>query len=720
MSHLVSNRGKHTASKPSSGAASKRPKRKPQPEPQSSAPAKPLAEASLARKTGLWGTLFLLLLPVYLELLLRATSGMSVFHDGLAGGLFAALAFSAVAAGLCSLPKRTGAAYWLRFAFAELFTVWYTLAYFINDSYKVFMSPSIVFSVAGDAAKDFGGNIVNVLINGLPMILLYHIPVIAYLVLRRLLLPSPRRRKLCACLLLGSAVVCAGAGYLFSVCTPTLKSQLTSEYTYDGAIRNFGLLSALCQSLAGGEAPDVSALAPLPTLTPPPSVSSAEPEQPEASAPVVYGKNVMDIDLDSVRTGGNQQLEAMKDYILSLDGSSKNEYTGIFEGKNLILITAEAFSKEIIDPERTPTLYRLANKGIVFEDFYQPVWGGSTSTGEYSWLMGIAPSSSTAMIYSQYNNLYFTMGNQLQRLGYYSSAYHNGSYTYYKRNDTHPNLGYSQFIGIGNGLQLSGGFPASDLEMIDVTLPEYIDKQPFSIYYMTISGHASYAFSEDVNDISVKNKDITDGMPYSDTVKAYYACNQELEYALESLVSQLEEAGIVDDTVIALVPDHYPYGLMPSSAWGSRNNALNELYGYPADTNPARDHNAAIIWCGSLEEAEPIVVSTPVTSLDMLPTLSNLFGLEFDSRLLVGRDVLAPDTQPFVFWTDYCWLTEKGYYDSHEDSFTPTGGEAQSREEYDADYVDYFKSVVKAKLSFSANIANYDYYALLFGKDDVK
>lgn len=712
MSHHVSYQGKHAVANQPQHKAQPRPEHKSQPD----APAKPESGLLPARGCAIWGALFLLLLPVYLELILRATARLPVFHDGLAGGIFTALAFSALSAGLCSLLKRPGAAYWLRFAFAELFTLWYTLAYFINDSYKVFMSPAIIFGVAGDAAKDFGGNIVNVIVNGLPIILLYHVPVIAYLILRKRLLSVPQRRKLCACLLLGSTLVCAGAGYLFSVCTPTLKTQLTSEYTYDGAVRNFGLLSALCQSAVGSSSADVSALAPVATLPPSPAPTV---EQPAASAPVVYGRNVMDIDFDAVHTGSNQQLQAMRDYILSLDGSSKNEYTGIFEGKNLILITAEAFSKEIIDPERTPTLYRLANKGIVFEDFYQPVWGGSTSTGEYSWLMGIAPSSATVMMRSKFDNLYFTMGNQLQRLGYYSCAYHNGSYTYYSRNETHPNLGYSQFIGIGNGLQLSSGFPASDLEMIDVTLPEYIDKQPFSIYYMTISGHASYAFSEEVNDMSVKIKAITDDMPYSNTVKAYYACNQELEYALESLVSQLEEAGIADDTVIALVPDH-PYGLMPSSAWGSKNNALNELYGFLADTNPTRDHNAAIIWCGSLEEDETIVVSTPVSSLDILPTLSNLFGLEFDSRLLVGRDVLAPDAQPLVFWTDYCWLTEKGYYDSHEDSFTPTGGEPMSHDEYDAEYVDYFKSVVKAKLSFSANIANNDYYALLFGEDDVK
>lgn len=668
----------------------------------------------------IWGAVCLFPVLLYLELVLRAASELPVFHDGLAAGLFTAFAFAAVASALCSLLKGS-AAYWLRFAFAELFTLWFTVAYFINDSYHVFMQPSIVINVAGDAAKDFGGNIVNVLVNGLPIILLFHIPVVLILILRKLLRPAPRRPALCCCILLVCALLCSAAGYGLSVCTPILKTQFKNEYTYDGAIRNFGLLSALCQDVLNASSTDVSALAPVPSAPPAPSHSPSA-GTPESTPPVEYGRNVMDIDFASVNTGGNPQLNAVRDYILSIEGSSKNEYTGIFKGKNLILITAEAFTRELIDPERTPTLYRMANKGIVFEDFYQPVWGGGTSTGEYSWLTGIAPTNPMAMMHSGGYNLYFTMGNQLQRLGYYSCAYHNGSYTYYNRDKTHTNLGYSQFIGLGNGLEAgvnSGQFPASDLEMIDYTLPQYIDKQPFSIYYMTISGHATYGFSYDVNDMSMKNKEITDDMPYSNQVKAYYACNQELEYAMESLISQLEEAGVADDTVIALVPDHYPYGLMPSSAWDSRNNSLTELYGHPCNTNPARDHNAAIIWCGSLEESEPIVVSDPVTSLDILPTLSNLFGLEFDSRLLVGRDVLA-DTQPLVFWMDYCWLTDQGYYDSHDRIFTPTGGEPQRMGEYDADYVEYFKSLVKAKLTFSATISNYDYYSVLFGKDDVQ
>lgn len=647
----------------------------------------------------------------FLGLCLRVTAGLPIFYPGIGVGLFACLGYAALGACLCALAGGKGLSKWLCFAFLELFTLWYLAAFFMDDSYQVFMELSIVFSVAGDAAENFGGNVLNVFTKGLPLILLYHIPAALFLIFARKLPFGGQGRLKSGLALFCAAFIFTFGGSLLARSMPALREQYENEYTYDSAVRNFGLLSALNQSLRRAAAPGEVQAPDFVTL---PQETEAPPA---AETPRVYGKNQMDIDFAATNPGGNSIYSALNEYAESLSPSSQNQYTGLFEGKNLILITAEAFSKELIDPERTPTLYRLASKGIVFEDFYQPAWGGSTSTGEYSWLTGLAPTHSMAMMNSINSNMYFTMGNQLQRLGYFSVAYHNGTTTYYNRDLTHPNLGYSQFIAIGNGMEqgISGGFPASDLEMMDFTLPQYVDKQPFSVYYMTISGHASYAFRDDVNDMALKNQAITEDMEGSDAVKAYYACNQELEYALESLVSGLEEAGIADDTVIALVSDHYPYGLMPSAAWGLNENHLEELYGFEIETSRDRDHNAAIIWCGSLEELEePIVVSEPVSSLDILPTLSNLFGLEYDSRLLAGRDVFS-DQEPLVFWNDYSWLTDKGYYDSHTRTFTPAPGE-----DPDEVYVEQMKNTVKNKLTFSQNVAGFNYYGFLFGKDEVK
>ena len=102
-------------------------------------------------------------------------------------------------------------------------------------------------------------------------------------------------------------------------------------------------------------------------------------------------------------------------------------------------------------------------------------------------------------------------------------------------------------------------------------------------------------------------------------------------------------------------------------------------------------------------------ISTPTYSLDILPTLSNLFGLEYDSRLLVGRDVFS-ETEPLALWTNHSWVTTEGKYDSSTGTFYPNEGSAVGTE-----YVEQMKTIVANKLSFSGKILNYDYYRILLG-----
>lgn len=106
---------------------------------------------------------------------------------------------------------------------------------------------------------------------------------------------------------------------------------------------------------------------------------------------------------------------------------------------------------------------------------------------------------------------------------------------------------------------------------MQATLPMYIDKQPFDVYYMTVSGHSVYTFGN--NDMSRENRDAVDAwcaknnLSYTEPVCAYIAANLELEKAVDYLVETLEEKGIADDTVICIAPDHFPYGLDSDASW---------------------------------------------------------------------------------------------------------------------------------------------------------
>ena len=250
-------------------------------------------------------------------------------------------------------------------------------------------------------------------------------------------------------------------------------------------------------------------------------------------------------------------------------------------------------------------------------------------------------------------------------------------------------------------------WPQSDLDMFTGTIPMYIDKQPFNVYYMTVSGHSGY--SKTGNSMTKKNWSRVEHLTCSDALKGYFAAQLELEDALTHLMQQLETYGIADNTVICLTADHFPYGLDSDAALGNMPY-LSELYGYDVTTVFQRDHSALILWCGELEDQDPIVVDSPVSSLDILPTLANLFGVEFDSRLLPGRDVFS-EAPALVFTSGYNWITDYGVYYASSGTFTRTDLTVTLPD----NYVKSINAIVGNKISYCDMVLEYDYFRYLFG-----
>ncbi|MBR5012150.1 MAG: sulfatase-like hydrolase/transferase, partial [Clostridia bacterium] len=154
--------------------------------------------------------------------------------------------------------------------------------------------------------------------------------------------------------------------------------------------------------------------------------------------PIVYGDNVMDINFDAlIESEKDKTVREMHEYFKSLTPTKQNEYTGLFEGKNLIFITLEGFSYKTIDPLRTPTLYKMANEGFVFTNSYTSLWGGSTATGEYAATTGNFHQSAKCLGMCGGKNMYFALGNQFSRIGYETYAFHNHTYDYYSRDKSH-------------------------------------------------------------------------------------------------------------------------------------------------------------------------------------------------------------------------------------------------------------------------------------------
>ncbi len=450
--------------------------------------------------------------------------------------------------------------------------------------------------------------------------------------------------------------------------------------------------------------------------------------------PTEYGYNITDIDFDSLiaketkavaeaKTKKEKELHntilSMHKYYSSLTPTKQNKYTGMFEGKNLIFMTLEGFSGKVISPELTPNLYKMSTQGFVFNNFYCSMWGGSTATGEYTNMTGLFYNKASCLATSAENYMPLSLGNMFKSSGYAPYAFHANTANYYHRDESHPNMGF-EYLAKGMGIEeLTGregnklnvkAWPQSDKELADVTVDTYINSEkPFVAYYMTISGHGYYTFEG--NAMSRKHRAEVEGNDsIPDSLKPYFACQLEVEDMITALMEYLEQAGMLEDTVFVLSTDHYPYMLDEAQ--------LSALYGISEEgilKNYELYKNSLIIWSASM--TEPVIVDTPCSSIDIIPTVYNLFGLEYDSRLLSGTDIMS-DTDPLVimncvsgpYWG---FVNRYGSY-STSDGFTPAEGYTADADSI-SKYVKSIRSVVTSRKNYTFSILENDYYSYVYG-----
>ncbi len=330
------------------------------------------------------------------------------------------------------------------------------------------------------------------------------------------------------------------------------------------------------------------------------------------------------------------------EYFADKDPSYTNKYTGMFEGYNLIYICGEGFSSLALDEDVTPTLYMMAHNGIVLNNYYNSFLN-TTTNGEYAFMTSLWPdvsrdaSCGTAVgSFAQSCEKFMPMGmaDLMTPEGINCYAYHNFYGHYYRRSYSWPNLGYENMKFLGSGMNFTSTWPASDLEMMEQSIDDYIENAPFHAYYMTFSGHgpytsANYMYNKNVAETKELLGDRAENM--DSQAIGYLAGNLELEKAMVYLLDRLEEAGQLDNTVIVLTGDHTPYYLSPAGK--------ESILGHPADEDFEIYHSTCIMYNAGMEE--PIETDTYCCNVDILPTVLNLFGIDYESRLLMGRDVFS-------------------------------------------------------------------------------
>ena len=408
-----------------------------------------------------------------------------------------------------------------------------------------------------------------------------------------------------------------------------------------------------------------------------------------------YNDNKINIDFKNLKTD-NIEINKLNQYMESISPTKQNKYTGIFKGKNLIYIVAESFNEIGVREDLTPTLYKLVNSGFKFNNYYSSN-NLSTIGGEFQALIGLYADSSILYTWRRGLNYFpYGLANVFKKEGYNTFAYHDHFYNFQDRDKYLKALGFDNYKGCYNGLEdkiKCNIWPEYDTEMIRATTDDYLNStEPFMVYYMTVSGHLAYNFGG--NEVAIKNREKVNNLPYSDSVKAYLATQIELNDALELLINTLEEKNKLDDTVIVLLADHYPYGLTVDQ--------INEISDYKKDGIIGVNDSNLIIWNNKMKTVEVDKVSM---SIDVLPTVYNLFGIDYDSRLFAGSDILSTREGMAIF-NERSWVTDKGKY------FGPSNNFVQS-EEVDGNYIKTINNIMNNKISISKLIVKNNYYDYL-------
>lgn len=396
----------------------------------------------------------------------------------------------------------------------------------------------------------------------------------------------------------------------------------------------------------------------------------------------------------------NTILNNINNYLINNTITDYNEYTGLFEGKNLIVIMMESVNEIFINPELYPNFYKMYSEGISFSNNYSPRNSCATGNNEFSAMTGLysIQNNCTANVYR--DNTYSTsIFNLFNNAGYRTSSMHDYTEAYYYRGTIHTNMGSGAYYGVQDlGIPYYNEYKnwASDEDFMnvamDITLSEESD-EPFMLWLTTVSSHQPYNQSSVEGD---KYLSLTENTDYPKDLRRYMSKLKTLDNALGILLEKLASAGELDDTVIVMFGDHYPYGL--------KDTTINQVLDYDLD-DYERERTPLVIYNSEIT-AE--VVDKYTSYVNLTPTIANLFGLDYDPRLYMGSDVFADDYSDLVVFADGSWKNDEVYYNAATSEVTYYTDEVMSIEE-----IRNINQVITAKMQMSSLIIQNNYYEYL-------
>ena len=399
-------------------------------------------------------------------------------------------------------------------------------------------------------------------------------------------------------------------------------------------------------------------------------------------------------------------LNSLNQYFINNKKTTANSYTGLFENKNLIVIMMESVNDIFINEELYPNFYRLVNNGYYFKNNYSPRNSCATGNNELSGMIGLFSvyNKCTANVYS--NNLYpESIFNLFNNKGYNTLSMHDYNERYYQRRQIHANMGSGNYYDVDDlKLEYNTKYDewASDEEfMMEVVkkLKAYKSSDKFMMWLTTVTSHQPYGSSlyGDKYLYLLENEKYNN---YDIKLKRYMSKLKVLDEGLGVLLNGLEKQNKLDNTVIILYGDHYPYGLS--------TNILKEALPYSIDEKYEVERVPFVIWSNDIEAT---TFNQWTSYINVTPTVANLFNLDYDSRYYVGDDLFSNTYQSMTIFADSSWKNEIGFYDASNNNMTYYGNK-----NYTIEDLIKINQQIEDKIKYSNLAIQHDYFNYLNSK----
>lgn len=365
------------------------------------------------------------------------------------------------------------------------------------------------------------------------------------------------------------------------------------------------------------------------------------------------------------KTTNEEELTFLEEEYQKEDTKETNKYTGKYKDNNLIIIQLEGIDDWLITEETTPTLYKMMNNSINFINHYSYYnGGGSTFNSEFAVNTGfITPLSYTQNAYTFNKNTFpYSLAHLFKNEGYTVNAFHMNTSEYYSRGANYKNWGYDNYYGLVDLGEYKDDSYVLDRELIlnETFKEKMFENEKFVNYIITYTNHMPFSSEKGtckklltldaLNELGLEQ--LPEDYAYPELTEEECTKRQakETDYMIELLLQELEARDILDTTTIVIFTDHYLYTLSDQTILDKYKETDNNLI----------NHTPFFIWTNNQDTK---AIKEVTSQLNVLPTILNLFGINYNSNYYIGQDALSNNYQGSVFFSDYSWYDGKIYVD---------------------------------------------------------